>query len=300
MELSDKRILVLGANGYIGKNLKKYFENSKVNAHFFSRESKEWSASNYLHIKDLLYNHDVIINLIGEANPIKSFIDPLSSLSNNNAVLLNILKFCGELGKPVKIIFPSSRLVYSGSSLEISEDAPLYPKSIYAANKIACEQYLQAFSAVYSNISFNIVRLGCPYANLIDDHYSYGVIGFFLKSITKKHRITLYGDGIQRRTFTHISDLCKLIMQLSLSDNQTNLILNVPGCNHSLTDVAHLFVEHLGGIIEYIDWPELDLLIETGSTAFKNNDCLRDSFLNEYSLAKWIKTLPISTPNFTH
>jgi UDP-glucose 4-epimerase len=146
-------------------------------------------------------------------------------------------------------------------------------KTIYAANKIACENYLQAYSNAYA-IPYTILRICVPYANAMSSHYSFGTVGSFIAQASKESRIRLYGGGNLRRTFTHIEDLCRLTALASTHPEAMNQIFNMPGEDFSLYEAALLIAERAGARVEVTEWPVMDSRIESGSTVFDGSQLL--------------------------
>ena len=211
-------------------------------------------------------DYDAILFLAGLTGTEQSFGRAPSYLSVNELGLLRLLTCLAPYGKDApKVIFPSSRLVYKGSETLLGEEAPKEAKTVYAASKLACEYYLQAYHERYG-IPYSVVRICVPYGNLVSGHYSYGTIGFFLKQAEQGGPITLYGDGSQRRTFTHVRDVCAAVTHLMRSD--VNGIFNVGGGNYSLVEVARLIAQKKGVDVAFVAWPEVAKRVESGSTCF--------------------------------
>ena len=187
----------------------------------------------------------------------------------NEHGLLNLLVRLAPLGAQApKVIFPSSRLVYTGADHPLTEDAPKEAKTVYAANKLACEYLLQAYHVRYG-IPYAVVRICVPYGNIISANYSYGTVGFFLKQAEKGGPITLYGDGSLRRTFTHVADICMAVEGLIRSD--ATGIFNVGGQDMSLLDVAKFVAEKKQVEISFLPWPSTARALESGSTVFNSS-----------------------------
>jgi UDP-glucose 4-epimerase len=185
----------------------------------------------------------------------------------NELGLLNILTSIRELQLKPMVIFPSTRLVYKGSVNPLKEDAEKETKTIYAANKLAGENLLNAYWNAF-NIPFLIFRICVPYGNLFDDNFSFGTIGYFLRRAKNKENIILYGDGSLKRTFTHIVSVCDQIVKAVSCRKIVNDVFNVNGDTYSLKDIAEMLANKYGVSIKYSPWPKEDLLIESGDTVF--------------------------------
>ncbi len=208
----------------------------------------------------------------------------------NEIGLLNILNHHKNCKSKARIVFPSTRLVYKGQkNVFLSEDAEKEALTIYAQTKLACESYLKMYQHNFG-IEYTIFRICVPYGNLIDASYSYGTLGFFLNNAREKKNITLYGDGVQKRTFTHIEDIIACITQPIELEATKNKVINIgSNDNLSLLEVANLVAEKYGVGVDFVPFPEEALKIESGDTIF--DDMLQKKLINynyKNTLSDWI------------
>lgn len=184
----------------------------------------------------------------------------------NELSLLRVLDSIRRSPHRPRVIFPSSRLVYQGSSQALTESAPLEARTVYAASKIACEFLLHSYAHAF-DIPHSIVRICVPYGSAAGAGYSFGTIGNLLRQ-ARSGCIRLYGDGSVRRSFTHIADLCRLTIALAVHPAAQNATFNIPGEDFSLSEAAQLIAASLASPIEYVPWPATDWRLESGSTVF--------------------------------
>ena len=166
-----------------------------------------------------------------------------------------------------KVIFPSTRLVYKGYDKPLKEEDEKESKTIYAANKIACEGYLQAYHDSF-DIPYTVFRICIPYGNLLSSDYSFGTVGFFIKQASAGKDITLYGGGTIKRTFTHMEDLCYQIAEGAMKKESDGQVYNVGGETLSLRQAAEIVAAKFGTNVVGVPWPEKDLRIESDHTYF--------------------------------
>jgi len=207
--------------------------------------------------------------------------------------LLNILEIHHQQKSKARIIFPSTRLVYKGIKDEsLSENAEKEALTIYAQNKLSCENYLKMYQN-YFGINHTIFRICVPYGNLIDNSYSYGTLGFFLNKAKNNENITLFGNGSQKRTFTHVADIINTIfLTIKLSSTKNNVYNIGSNDNLSLSEVANLVANKNGVKVAYLAWPEEALKIESGDTIFNDKKLISTiNYTYKNSLTKWIKTI---------
>ena len=107
-----------------------------------------------------------------------------------------------------RLVLASSCSVYGDAPPPISEDAPLDPRSPYAAMKAEAEEACRA--APVSTVCprfFNVYgarqRADSPYS---------GVIAIFRRFATEGVPPTIFGDGLQTRDFIHVGDVVRGLM----------------------------------------------------------------------------------------
>lgn len=278
-------VLVLGANGYIGKNLcfwllKNGYQVVAVGRSISFVGQGYIDCSNLTYIRaDLSIPEDVsslplsrvkmIFVMNGKTGTSHGFAEPIDYLLGNDGALLNILTEYVRQNAKGRVIFPSTRLVYKGiDSTLLTEESPKAPKTVYAINKLSCEQYLAAWSNAFG-VPFSIFRICVPYGQLFSGDYSFGTTGMMLDQAKNKGVITLFGDGGIKRTFTHVSDICKIMVEAGGVESTKNLTFNIGGIdNISLLDLAKMVSSKFQSKIEFVEWPEMHLNIETGDTMF--------------------------------
>jgi len=107
-----------------------------------------------------------------------------------------------------------------------------------------------------------------PYGNAFDAGYSYGLTGTFLKQARENSLSTLYGDGLLMGTLTHVDDVCMHMVERSADGRCLNGTFNIPGQPYSIRTMAEMIAEKCGAQVRYLEWPPLDLKIESGDTVF--------------------------------
>ncbi len=297
------KIIVFGANGYIGSHLvyKLESQNKKVVAIGSSKISR-FNFKNYLsvditnekEINTIDLKVDVIYFLSAKTGTLDSFENWKEYVLTNEIGLLNILEKLKNLKKKPTFIYPSSRLIYDGSPKnKLKEEAIINPKTVYAVNKVACEAYIKAFNNLY-DIPYNILRICVPYGNQMNELYSYGTIGFFLKKATQNKNITLYGSGLVSRTFSHIIDIINVLSLLGEKKHIKHDVFNLgSNDNLSLKEAAKVISNHYNIDLDFIPWPNESLKIETGDTVFDGSKLEKLLDYNyQGNFKSWVDSLP--------
>ena len=280
--LMKKSFVVLGARGYLGRHIAASLvaDGHRIAAYDlpgsnpdipFPVQSLDVSDSSQWQSVDT--DVDAIFAFSGLSGTHRSFDHYADYLAANELGLLHLLDLLRRRGHRPRVVFPSSRLVYAGRTEPLDESAPKESKTIYAANKIACEAFLNAYWAA-CQIPFVVYRICVPYGNLLGGSFSYGTIGAFVEMARKQKNITLFGDGSLRRTFTHVGDVCRQICSTALLPETLGGIFNVSGETLSLSQVAELVAARFGASVSYSPWPESEWAIESGDTVFDSSKIL--------------------------
>lgn len=294
-----RKIAIIGANGYIARNLiyvlKRDYPDFDLKLYgiesAFIDGSGNYTTVNMTDresIKKIDLSCDIIFMLVGRTGSVNGFDEYDSFIDINERTLLNLLSEYRRQKSSARIIYPSTRLVYRGKFEPQKEDAEKEFKTIYAMNKYACEQYLQQYHRVY-DVQYTILRICVPYGTLIPGASSYGTAEFMLSKAKKGENISLYGDGSVRRTLTYMEDLCITMIEAALSDKCANDVYNVGGEDYSLKEMAELIAAKYKVGIDYISWPDVALKIESGNTVFDSEKLdISIGNHNKTSFSQWI------------
>jgi len=298
-----KKALVLGVNGYLGRHVGLSLKSNgfhvvgcgkgKPNETGFFDQYVSVDVTDKSQVEKLDVNVDLIFMFAGKTGTMQAFDEVDSFVASNEIGLLNVLNHMRNSKTSTRLVFPSTRLVYQGrEGVLLPEDADKSALTIYAANKLACESYLEMYHNVFG-INYTTYRICVPYGNLIGSTYSYGTIGFFLSRAMAGEDITLFGEGRQRRTFSHVQDISEIVVRYSQLNDTKQKTLNIGGAdNFSLYDAANLVANKFRVSVSYKDWPENLEKIESGDTIF-SDDLLQQIAPYEYrhSLGSWLDNL---------
>ena len=124
-------------------------------------------------------------------------------LKGGTIVTYNVLEGM-RLAGTKQIIFSSSGAVYGEPKvLPTPEDyGPLFPISLYAASKLACEGLITAYSHNY-DIQAWIYRFG----NIVGPNPTHGAIYDFVQKLRKDgSHLPVLGDGNQSKPYVYVDD----------------------------------------------------------------------------------------------
>lgn len=267
------KVAIIGGRGFIGKHLDYYLRKRGVNSYVYDIEElkqpfyKSIDITQSSSLTSVDFDVDYIFMFAGLTGTYAGFDAYEKYVAINELGLLNLLNAIRKSQYRPKVIFPSTRLVYRGKDKPLKEEDEKDFKTIYAANKIACEGYLKAYYDSF-DIPYTVFRICIPYGNLLSSDYSFGTVGFFIKQAMAGKDITLYGGGSIKRTFTHMEDLCRQVIEGALKAESNGEIYNIGGETLSLYDAAEIIAKKYGVNVTAVPWPERDLRIESDHTYF--------------------------------
>ena len=124
-------------------------------------------------------------------------------LKGGTLVTYNVLEAMRNSGAR-EILFSSSGAIYGESTIHPTPEnyGPLFPISLYAASKLACEGLITAYAHNY-DIQAWIYRFG----NIVGPNPTHGVIhDFVLRLLEDPTRLQILGDGSQAKPYVHVED----------------------------------------------------------------------------------------------
>ncbi|HSS60965.1 MAG TPA: NAD-dependent epimerase/dehydratase family protein, partial [Candidatus Limnocylindrales bacterium] len=223
----------------------------------------------------------------GKSGPAASNASPLEDLDVNARGMLTVLDACRRVSPDVKIVFPSSRLVYGASAHQPTpESAPTAPLSIYGVHKWTSEQYLLLSERLYG-LRTTILRITNPYGPFQrPEQKSYGVVNWFIHQAMHNQPLTVFGGGEQLRDYIHIDDVVDALLTAGVAPDSDGMIFNVgSGRGVSFLQMAEVIVRAAGrGTIKHVEWPADQAIVETG-------DFVADTSLIEERLG-WKARIP--------
>lgn len=247
-----KNILITGGAGFIGTNLVKKLLDDKnnniyvidnlitgqyVNAfQFFENENYNFQKLNINEIDDSGVEFNEIYNLACPASP--------KHYQGDNAIFTLKTSFIGnlnllELAKKFnsKILFSSTSEIYGDPQIHPQTENyngnvnSVGPRSCYDEGKRCAETLFYEYNKNY-NIDTKIVRIFNtygPYMNPTDGR----VIPNFIIQALNDDDITIYGNGLQTRSFCYVSDMVDGLIKV-MKKNNYNKPINL-GNPHEIT-----------------------------------------------------------------
>jgi UDP-glucose 4-epimerase len=147
-----------------------------------------------------------------------------------------------------RVVYAASASAYGLPTSEVQTEADsVKPLSPYAAAKLAGELYLEAFAATYGieTVRLRFFNIFGP-RQRADSPYS-GVIAIFTAALSQGRPPTIFGDGLQTRDFTYVTDVAQALQKAAVAPGVSGKVYNVgTGRGVSLLELLDALNRQLG------------------------------------------------------
>ena len=308
MNLKNKKILITGADGFIGSHLTEMLvkQGAKVKALSYYNSFNYWGWLEALDCldeievvsgdvrdphfcKEITKDIDVIFHLAALIAIPYSYVAPDSYVDTNIKGTLNICQAAKENGCE-RVIHTSTSEVYGTAQyVPIDEKHPLQPQSPYSATKIGADAMAMSFHSAF-DLPVTTAR---PFNTYGPRQSARAVIPTIIGQIAAgKKRIKL-GDLTPTRDFNYVLDTCRGFIALAESDKTIGEVVNIgSGVEISVGDTLNLIKKIMDSDVEFIT--DKQRLRPEKSEVFRlccDNTKIHEltGFLPEYSLKKGLK-----------
>jgi UDP-glucose 4-epimerase len=147
--------------------------------------------------------------------------------SNNVLGSINLINASVNAHTVKRFVFTSSIAVYGAGQTPMLEDMVPTPEDPYGIAKYGVELDLKAAHEMFG-LDYTIFR---PH-NVYGEHQNIGdryrnVVGIFMNNVMQGKPLPVFGDGLQTRAFTHISDVAPIITECVTNSRARNQVFNV-------------------------------------------------------------------------
>jgi nucleoside-diphosphate-sugar epimerase len=292
------KILILGANGFIGShlcedilaktdwtlyamdladsNLAACLGNSRF--HFLKgdmRVEKEW-------VTKQIQQCDVVLPLVAIATPLTYVQDPLRIFELDFEANLEIIRQCVKYKK--RLIFPSTSEVYGMCpDVEFDEEeshlvtGPIHKERwIYSTSKQLLDRVIYAYGK-HHELQYSLFRPFNWYGPRLDNIFNpkpggSRVLTQFIGNILRGEDIQLVNGGEQKRCFMHIDDgisaLLKIIENKESAATQRIFNIGNPVENISIRTLAEMLVGYIKHYPLHAEAASQTTLVDVSSDAY--------------------------------
>ncbi|OGT34838.1 MAG: NAD-dependent dehydratase [Gammaproteobacteria bacterium RIFCSPHIGHO2_12_FULL_37_14] len=266
--MSNKKILITGADGFIGSHLveQAVLSGYTVRALVYYNSFGSWGWLDILPV-EVKNQIEVVMGDIRDAHGVKSsmkgcemvlhlaaligipysYHSPDSYIDTNVKGTLNIMQAVRELGVK-KVIHTSTSEVYGTAKyVPIDENHPLQGQSPYSASKIGADQIAMSFYTSFA-VPVSIIR---PFNTYGPRQSARAFIPTVITQITAGNRKIKLGSLHPTRDFTFVTDTAKGFLAVAESEKSVGEVINV-GSNFevSMAETVNLIAKLMDVEIE--------------------------------------------------
>lgn len=303
-----KKILVTGADGFIGSHLTEHLLHKgysvKALAQYNSFNNWGWLEDVQQNInlevitgdirdphfcKSITKNVDIIFHLAALIAIPYSYVAPDSYIDTNIKGTLNICQAAKENGN-IRVIHTSTSEVYGTAIyVPIDEKHPKQPQSPYSASKIGADAIALSFYSAF-DLPVTIAR---PFNTYGPRQSSRAIIPTIIAQIANGMKEIKLGDLTPTRDFNYVKDTCKGFLALAENEALIGKEVNISSnFEISMKDVLELIKKIMGSNVQFIS--ENQRMRPKKSEVFRlwgDNTLIREQtgFSPDYNIEKGLK-----------
>ena len=264
MKLQGKKVLVTGADGFIGSHLTEHLVAAGADVRAFvyynSFNSWGWLDETDAHVKqsldvfsgDIRDPHgvrtamqgcDVVLHLAALIAIPYSYHSPDTYVDTNIKGTLNVVQAARELGVE-RVVHTSTSEVYGTARfVPITEAHPLQGQSPYSASKIGADHMALSFHAAFET-PVAVIR---PFNTYGPRQSARAVIPTIITQIAAGQHEVKLGAVHPTRDFNYVADTVRAFVSVAQCDAAVGRVINI-GSNYevSVGDTASLIAELMG------------------------------------------------------
>jgi UDP-glucuronate decarboxylase len=263
-------VLVTGGAGFLGSHLcdrliergddvicvDNFFTGSKENVrHLIGHPRFELIRHDIVH--PLYVEADRIFNLACPASPEAYQYNPIKTIKTSTVGMVNIMGLAKRCG--ARVLHASTSEVYGDPLVHPqTEDYwghvnPIGPRSCYDEGKRIAESLMMNYHQEHGT-EIRIIRIFNTYGPRMapDDGR---VVSNFIMQALKGEDLTVYGDGLQTRSFCYCDDLIAAMMKLMDQDEHTGPINIGNPVENTMLELAEAVIKVTGSRSKVIHMP---------------------------------------------
>ncbi len=263
-------VLVTGGAGFLGSHLcdrliergdevicvDNLFTGRKENIrHLLGHPRFEFIRHDIVH--PLYVEADQIYNLACPASPVAYQYNPIKTIKTSTVGVVNVLGLAKRCR--ARVLHASTSEVYGDPTIHPqTEDYwgnvnPLGPRSCYDEGKRVAESLCMNYHFAHG-VPVRIIRIFNTYGPRMDPDDG-RVISNFIMQALRGQPITIYGDGLQTRSFCYVSDLIEGMLRLMNQEETTGPVnIGNPG-EFTMIELANEILKQTGAKSKLVHEP---------------------------------------------
>ena len=255
-------VWITGARGFIGHHLASYFDRSGQKVYGIGHGALsdpqmrqfglsgwingEIEATNLDSLKNMSGGPDVLYHLAGGSSVGPSISNPLEDFSRTVTATARLFEWVRCHAPETTVIAISSAAVYGGGHSDaINETAVPHPYSPYGHHKLMMEQLCSSYRENFQ-MDVSIVRLFSVYGPRLAKQLLWDVC---CKLYSRPNELLLGGTGNEKRDWTDVRDVVRLLVHVAFLSTDRPFILNGgTGVGTTVYEIAHTTLTEWSGI----------------------------------------------------
>lgn len=221
---NSKHILILGGNGFIGRNLARHLSRrADLKIYTFDITAPEERVPDVTPIVGNFFNDEVLDQALEGIHLVVHAISTIHPGNSNEKYMqgygkdfLQTVKLCEMLvRRNISMLFISSGgAVYGDLDCQpIKESDSPMPMNHYGCMKLCCENVIRTFNRQFHK-KMRIARVSNPYGPGQNYQKGVGFVDAAVKKALTRQELEIWGDGENIRDYIHIDDVCRMMEAL--------------------------------------------------------------------------------------
>jgi UDP-glucose 4-epimerase len=262
--VSGSRYFIVGGAGFIGSHFTDHLladrATTGVTLYDNFSSGREWHYAHHAgdarlkvvrgDVKDLplltqaMDGHDVVIHLASNPDIARAMTEPAIDFHEGTYLTHHVVEAMRTTGTR-RILYASGSGIYGdlGESVVQEDHGPLVPISTYGASKLAGEALISSYCHMFG-LRGCVFRFG----NVVGPRQTHGVGFDFVRRLrAEPARLTILGDGSQRKSYVHVEDIVRAVMLAHRQTTMAYQAYNVAtGDEITVSEIADLAIELCG------------------------------------------------------
>ncbi len=260
MNIQGKKVLLTGADGFIGSHLLEQLvaEGAEVTAFVFYNMYNSWGWLDTLPesllkqitvfsgdvrdpngVREAAKNQDIIFHLAALIGIPFSYHSPDSYVDTNIKGTLNVLQAARDNGCEKVLVTSTSEVYGTAQYVPIDEKHPFQGQSPYSASKIGADRIAESFFRSFET-PVAIVR---PFNTYGPRQSARAIIPTIITQLLNKQNTIELGSLHPARDLVFVEDTAQGFIEIAKSDNTIGQEVNIAtGQEISIGDLAHMII----------------------------------------------------------